>query len=158
MIMPKKINPSKEEVEKLGFVFLENTNEELYNVILPKGWIAIEDEHNHRGTEKDKSWNIYDEYGNLRGNASYLPTLKHFEDIAYFYSYYYMTIYIERGIYEVAFVNQDGETIYISKSGYKENLKELEKEVELFAETNYKDWKNIGAYWPKQKKKINTRS
>lgn len=158
MIMPKRILPSKEEIEKLGFVFLESEDENLYNVIIPEGWKVEEDKtYDNRGTEKDKSWNIYDEYGNLRGTSTYLPTLQYYDDIVQFYKYYYMIIYIERGTYEVAFQNQDGEIIYTSKMGNKEDVEELKKEVELFAEEKYKDWKSIDSYWPKEKKKINTR-
>lgn len=153
MIMPKTIYPSKEEVEKLGFIFLESENKELYNVILPEGWVMEEDKYFSRGTEEDKIWKIYDEYGNLRGKSSYLPTLKYFDSDAYFLTYYSINKGNDRGTYYVWFGSVDEKILYEAGPGSKEDLERLIEEVILFAETNYKGWNNIGAYWPKEQNK-----
>lgn len=153
-IMPKTIYPSKEELEKLGFIFFESDNEDLYNVILPENWTVEEDVYfKSRGTDMDKSWNIYDEYDNLRGDSCYLPTLNYLNSYVSLKTFYFINTFIERGVYEVVFMNRNGEIIYHSEMGDKEDYEKLKKEVELFAETNYKDWRNIQAYWPKTKKK-----
>ena len=155
-MMAKKMNPSKEVWEKLGFSFSEIPNDDtLCQATLPDGWTIKPTDH--------AMWNeIFDSNNAKRGAMFYKSSFYDRDAHMYLESRYKIcTKYLDdnyesREVYfgneqEVLFIA--GQIIIPEKATRQERIDAYEKEEKLrkiaeqFANENYPDWENVQAYW-----------
>ncbi len=154
--MARKMRPSREAWEKLGFVFSDIEGDDvLCNAVLPEGWSIKATDHS--------MWNnIYDEKGNERGSMFYKA--------AFYDRDAHMNL--ERR-YHICTVDKDGDSniveVYFGNSKEKlfvagelehnpdapsaERRKFYDEEEKLrelaieYANENYPEWEDPTAYW-----------
>lgn len=159
LLVPKKMNPKKEEWEKLGFVF-ENIDDDktLYKATLPENWqLAFTDNLNCAEIlDNNNLKRGFIHYNNYSENSHMILESR--------YDIYSDYIDNKHAIKEVYFGNPD-EKLFIAGQvelsnpekaeyraqayHYEERLKALAKE---FATAYYPNWHNINAYWEVEEK------
>lgn len=164
----KKVRPSKEAWEQLGFTFTDIEGDDiLCNATLPKGWSIQATEHS--------MWNnIIDENGMIRGRMYYKAAF--YDRHAHMYlecRYKMCNIYVgeDHSTTEIYFGNNEEKLFVAGQIHSKENEtreerlarynleEELEEKTRNWANQNYPDWENVHAYWDlPTKKDINTKT
>lgn len=163
IMMAKKMEPSIEYWEKLGFKFEDIPGDDvLYSATLPEGWSLKATDHS--------MWNeIFDEKGLKRGSMFYKASF--YDRKAHMYlspRYSIHTDYIGNGgsTREIYFGNEQEKlfvagTVHISENASEEEIlakydeqDKLEKLARQYAEENYPDYNNVNAYWETGKKLV----
>ena len=159
-MMAKKMRPSKEAWEQLGFVFTDiPADDVLCNATLPEGWSLRVTDHS--------MWNeIIDENGMIRGSMFYKA--------AFYDRDAHMSLqcrYAVRSSYvgddysttEVYFGNENEKLfvagqVHVSEDISREEkcarynkIEELRAVAQKFGDENYPDWQNVHAYWGDEK-------
>lgn len=156
--LAKKMSPSREAFEELGFVFTDTKSRLLVDAQLPEGWSIVK-------TSNYYFSDIIDDNGNKRGKFFYdgnpFDADAHMELVT---RYRPCCNYSESNggrdcRYEFYFGNEREELFVAGAVEYKRNNTEEEnheayvkegeyrKAVEQWGDENYPDWRNIDAYW-----------
>ena len=160
----KRMNPDREEWEKLGFTFSEIPGDSvLCNATLPKGWRLEASDH--------PMWNyIYDEKGRKRGQMFYKSSFYDRDaNMSLYHCYSVCSDYIdeEHTTTEIYFGNEH-EKLYVAGQVHtpkhatreeyiakNEEENRLRKLAQNFAEEYYPDYKDVTAYWDDDKELSN---
>ena len=146
-MLPKRMDPSKEDFEILGFVFEEVGDEVLYQAKLPEGWTAK--------TDGGYWTTFFDQKGRKRGESFYKG--------AFYDRDGYMVLCCSFSVAHEAIVPPDRKNrirvfvkdcnekeIYEAgrcKEIYSDRYFKLVKEAEKYLATNYPEWKDPIEYW-----------
>lgn len=162
-LLAKEMIPSKEEWEKLGFIFTEIPEDNiLINAILPNGWKIKATEHS--------MWNdIIDENDKIRGKmfykASFYDRRAHMNlEQRYKVSSEYID---DDSTNEIIYFGAPKEKLFIAgQINWPKDINELNEEeyfniltkreeliilAEEFGNQNYPDWQSVHAYWENNK-------
>lgn len=155
--LPKKMNPPREEWEKLGFVFEENKeNENVYNAYLPLGYKVEEVSNSNRRVITNELGivraTIYSK-GSVYSEDNFMTLNRRFGvQSKYSYDEGEMVSLIYFGDNDQALSE-----IYKVKETAHPNIEEISREAsekdkyirmaEEFGDTYYPDWRNYDAYW-----------
>ena len=159
-LFAKKMRPSKEVYENLGFVFTDIPGDDLLcNAILPDGWKLVKTDHS--------MWNdLLDEKGRKRGSMFYKAAFYDrdaFIDLSPRYGVHVNYDEKDESYGEVYFGDSENklfvagqvrisydEPLEVRRTKYDERdrLCELARQ---FGDENYPDWEDVLAYWDDEK-------
>ena len=155
-MMAIKMNPKKEEWEKLGFVFTEIPGDDvLCNAQMPEGWSMKATDHSmwseiidNKGLKRGSMFykaSFYDRRAHMSLEPRYRVCVRYIDD-----NYTTKEIYFGNEKEKLFIAGQ----LYIPKDASNEEFKtKMEEEDKLksiafeFAKENYPDWKDVNAYW-----------
>lgn len=153
-MMAKRMWPSREDFEQLGFSFEDIPGDEvLCYATLPQGWSMKKTDHS--------MWNdIIDQNGMIRGSMFYKASA--YDRNAHMdlnCRYYICSRYVDEDhlIKEVYFGNEK-EILFVAGQTPIDAYDDIEKLKALakqYADENYPDWENVHAYWDKDKENSN---
>lgn len=159
-MLAKRMDPSKEEWEQLGFIFEEIPGDNmLFKAKLPEGWSIKSTNH--------PLWSeIFDENNSLRGSMFY-KAVSYDRDAHMNLKTRYRICYVhseeDKSFLEVYFGNEEEKLFVAGKvksptesddyDTYYAKRDELTKIAMKYADENYPNWRSVQAYWKKNKKK-----
>ena len=153
-MMARKMWPSKEHFEQLGFIFEDIPGDDvLCYATLPDGWSMKE-------TDNAMCTNIIDENRVIRGSLIYKAAV--YDRRAHMYlkcHYMVCSRYADEDhlIDEIYFGNEK-EILFVAGQTPIDAYDDIEKLKALakqYAYENYPDWENVHAYWDKDKENSN---
>ena len=147
--LPKKMNPSKEAFEAIGFVFEDIDDDVLCKANLPDGWKL-------KHEEGDGYWTtLIDEKCRKRGNSFYKGAFYDREGLMNLHRRFHVSEDVAdlenwNGPYTISVKDADGTVLYTAGKCdkiYSKEYYELMTLAKEYLDTNYPEWKEPTKYW-----------
>ena len=145
--LPKKMRPTQEAFEALGFTFEDIGDSVLFKATLPDGWCL---------EEAGGYWtNLIDEKGRKRGSYFYKSAFYDRDGNMRLSQRFHATYDAEspekrEGPYTVSVKDADGTILFTAgqcQKAYSDEFDKLMEQAEEFLHTNYPEWKDPTKYW-----------
>ncbi len=156
VILARKMFPSKESWEELGFQFKDIDDDILYEATLPIGW-SLKPSDNPMGTE------IYDQNGFLRATMSYKSAPYDRRASMSLHRKYEICKNHEKcnnGYNLIIYFGNEMEKLFVCEKffeGYEATSEQISKNIEItrsyrkltqqFADRYYPGWEDVNSYW-----------
>lgn len=145
--LPKKMRPSKEAFENLGFTFQDIDDDVLYQATLPEGWILksdggywttlIDEKGRNRGSYFYKGA-FYDRSGHMSLSQRFQATYDSADPEHW------------KAPFTVSAKDADGTIIFTAgqcEDAFSQDCDDLMSKAEEYLNTNYPEWKDPTKYW-----------
>lgn len=144
--LPKKMYPSKDIFEDIGFKFEKVDSDLFYKAILPDGWALIPD--------ISAVTNIVDTSNNIRGSITFYTNFNIFEKLAsmeLYTRYKVITAYDENLKPFIKVIDSKSDDILFKSEQFDDKnstqFLQFNKFCIDYLNTNFPNWEDVSKYW-----------